>query len=49
MPELAEAFAKISVDHLHRRDVLESKVAAALDRRIDNLRLAWALMLEDVP
>lgn len=49
MAELKEAYRKLAADFEHRRAAMHPKAAAAFERRLENLRHAWALLLEPVP
>lgn len=49
MPELKEAYHKLAADLERRKDAMDPRAADAFGRRIENLRLAWALLLEPVP
>ena len=49
MPELKEAFRQIESDMLRRGPHMAPEVREAMEKRVDLLRLAWYLMLEEVP
>jgi hypothetical protein len=49
IPELAEAYRKLAEDLEHRRPHISKQAASAMERRIELVRHAWALLLEPVP
>jgi hypothetical protein len=49
LAEIKAGFQKLESSYLRRKEHMSPKAASAIERRLDVLRHAWAMLLEPVP